>query len=60
MMDESCKHQFDDSPSVFTGTLRSRKCSKCERVEVLLANGSWVDIETYLLRQVANRSNQQV
>jgi hypothetical protein len=56
-MDESCNHEFDDMPSVFTGTVQSRKCRKCQSVEVMLTSGAWVDIPAYLQRHLANRSS---
>jgi len=59
-MNESCKHEFEYGRSLFTGTVQSRKCRGCERIEVMLTTGIWVDIEAYLQRQLANRSIREV
>lgn len=55
-MAEECEHVFDDTAAVFTATVRTRACRKCERVEVMLAStGEWLSIDEYLQRRIAGR-----
>lgn len=58
-MSEPCNHEFDHMPVVFAGAVQSRKCRKCQRVEVMLTSGTWLDIDAYLQRHLSNRSNAQ-
>lgn len=55
-MDEGCEHDFEEGRTLFTGTVLSRKCRSCQRVEVMLTSGTWVEIDSYVQRQLANRS----
>jgi hypothetical protein len=57
-MHESCDHTFEDAAAVFTGTVRTRACARCNRVEVMIATtGQWVHIEEYMDRRIANRTD---
>ena len=55
-MNEACKHDFEETRSLFSGSVLSRKCRNCQRVEVMLTSGAWIDVEAYVERQLANRS----
>jgi hypothetical protein len=52
-----CRHEYEDGAVVFTGTVRSRACRNCNRIEVMTdRTGEWVDIDAFLQRRIANRS----
>jgi hypothetical protein len=49
---ERCAHTFEEAQAVFTGTVRTRACCRCDHVEVLSAAlvPQWLHLDEYLQR----------
>lgn len=57
-MEPLCRHEYEETAVVFTGTVCSRTCRRCELIEVMVEKtGLWMAIDAYLERRLADRAS---